>query len=210
MKRLIFIFGLVTALVLVLGNPILAQTADSYTPAVETVCDSQVGASYGLCNAYCEAMDCDSDAPQASATACIKVANKFINITGNELPCEQADTSFGVPLAFDFGPGGFVNKVLIDAENSWLTDPTWFVDIEITGLNGNVAHHGQQRMAVVDGTVFFTDTENEFSEVVFDWTADTVPLHVNELYTVCSQVIHIVNGQDTLVGANKCVDFGPF
>ena len=25
--------------------------------------------TYGFCNAYCEAMDCESDAPNASATA---------------------------------------------------------------------------------------------------------------------------------------------
>jgi hypothetical protein len=66
----------------------LAQTPDGETPAEETVCDSQTGAAYGLCNAYCEAMDCDSEDPAASETACTKVRTKFQNITGNDMPCE--------------------------------------------------------------------------------------------------------------------------
>ena len=35
----------------------LAQTADGETPAQEPVCDELNGALYGLCVAYCEAMD---------------------------------------------------------------------------------------------------------------------------------------------------------
>ncbi|MFQ5434094.1 MAG: hypothetical protein ACE5FD_04385 [Anaerolineae bacterium] len=120
-----------------------------------------------------------------------------------------ADTPFGVPLSFDFRAGHFVSVVVFDVEPAWLTDPTWFLDVEITGLNGGFAHHGQQRLVVVDGVVF-DDTNPVFSEVVFDWTTDTIFLHVNDLYTICSQVIHRVNGQATPVGVTKCVDFGPF
>lgn len=57
-----------------------AQTTDS-------VCDGEQGAAYGLCNAFCDAMDCDSDDPQASETACNKVKSKFQQVTGNEPPC---------------------------------------------------------------------------------------------------------------------------
>jgi hypothetical protein len=195
--------------IFLLATPISAQTADSETPAFEAICDGQVGAAYGLCNAYCEAMDCDSDAPQASANACIKVANKFINITGLELPCVQADTAEGRPLAIDFDANTFVSQLLISVETSWLDDPTWwFLDVAITGLNGGFEYHGQDRLAVVDGTVF--NTNPTVSEVVFNWTADTTLQQINELYTVCSQVIHIVDGEETLVGALKCADFGPF
>jgi hypothetical protein len=66
----------------------LATTPDGQTPAEESVCDSETGAAYGLCNAYCEAMDCDSDDPHASANACSKVQAKFQQITGRDLPCE--------------------------------------------------------------------------------------------------------------------------
>jgi len=52
----------------------LAQTPDEETPAEEVVCDGEVGAAFGLCNAFCEAMDCDSDSPRASEQACDRVA----------------------------------------------------------------------------------------------------------------------------------------
>lgn len=67
----------------------LAQTPDWMTPAEETICDGETGAAYGLCNAYCEAMDCHSENAQASDTACTKVKDKFTNITGRPLPCES-------------------------------------------------------------------------------------------------------------------------
>jgi hypothetical protein len=55
--------------------------------STESVCDGEQGAAYGLCNAFCDAMDCDSDDPQASETACNKVKSKFQQVTGNEPPC---------------------------------------------------------------------------------------------------------------------------
>jgi hypothetical protein len=77
------------ALLLLCTGATLAQTPEGQTPAEETVCDNESGAAFGLCNAYCEAMDCDSANPQASATACGKVKAKFTNITGRtSLPCE--------------------------------------------------------------------------------------------------------------------------
>ena len=36
----------------------LAKTPDGVPPSLETVCDAETGAAYGLCTAYCEAMDC--------------------------------------------------------------------------------------------------------------------------------------------------------
>jgi hypothetical protein len=56
-------------------------------PSQETVCDAETGAAYGLCNAYCEAMDCGGDDPQASQTACDQVAARFRRITGEDPPC---------------------------------------------------------------------------------------------------------------------------
>ncbi len=76
------------ALLLIGAGAALAQTPDELPPSRETVCDAETGAAYGLCNAYCEAMDCESEAPSASATACDKVSTKFQTITGHALPCE--------------------------------------------------------------------------------------------------------------------------
>lgn len=83
------------ALLLVCTGATLAQTPDWMTPSQETVCDNESGAANGLCNAYCEAMDCElandsfpDTEPKASATACSKVRSKFQQTTGRDLPCE--------------------------------------------------------------------------------------------------------------------------
>lgn len=65
-------------------------TPDGLPPPMEHICDFENGAAYGLCNAYCQAMDCDSDTPSASITACQKVANKFEQITGRPVPCSES------------------------------------------------------------------------------------------------------------------------
>ena len=57
--------------------PAAAQTPDGQTPSQETSCNGQTGAAYGLCTSSCEAMDCDSTAPAASATACNKVLQQL-------------------------------------------------------------------------------------------------------------------------------------
>jgi hypothetical protein len=73
---------------LVFAGPSRAETPDGQTPSEETVCDSQSGAAYGLCTAYCEAMDCDSPFAEASPTACSRVRANYERITGQPLPCE--------------------------------------------------------------------------------------------------------------------------
>lgn len=80
--------ALAFALLLICTGTALASTPDGTPPSGETVCDAEVGAAYGLCTAYCEAMDCESDDPHASETACNKVGTKFLNITGRDVPCE--------------------------------------------------------------------------------------------------------------------------
>jgi hypothetical protein len=83
-----FVLFLTLSLLCLGTGAALAQTPDGETPAEETVCDTETGAAYGLCNAYCEAMDCETDNPSASATACSRVQDKFQQITGRDLPCE--------------------------------------------------------------------------------------------------------------------------
>lgn len=51
-------------------------------------CEGESGAAYGLCFAYCEAMDCDGFS-NATTEACDAVRENFSKITGNELlPCD--------------------------------------------------------------------------------------------------------------------------
>ncbi len=74
---------------LFLSNYALAQTPDDMTPAEESVCDGLSGAAFGLCNAYCEALDCDLDAGyDQHPKACDKVLANFMKKTdGEEPPC---------------------------------------------------------------------------------------------------------------------------
>ena len=81
-----FGYAALAAVMLLAGTTSYAQTADGQTPATETGCDGQSGAAFGLCNAYCEAMDCDSDLPQATDEACARVLDGFHKITGSEIP----------------------------------------------------------------------------------------------------------------------------
>ena len=90
---------------LVFAIPAVAKTPDGQTPSQETICDSYSGAAFGLCNAYCEAMDCDSPAPHASATACSKVGSHFQRITGTDLPCNAACPCTALPLFAAFVNG---------------------------------------------------------------------------------------------------------
>lgn len=62
-------------------------TPDGLPPALEEVCDMTTGKANGLCVAYCEAMDCDSESPNANAHACENVAANYTRITGETLPC---------------------------------------------------------------------------------------------------------------------------
>ena len=62
-----------------------AQTADGDTPAVEQTCDDLDGALYGLCVAYCEAMDCDDGDHLASDQACERVWNNYMALSGDEV-----------------------------------------------------------------------------------------------------------------------------
>jgi hypothetical protein len=58
--------------------PVAALTPDGEPPSVETFCDDNfAGRLRGLCNAFCEAMDCDSLDAKASMKACITIEGKI-------------------------------------------------------------------------------------------------------------------------------------
>ncbi len=93
---------------LISWSSIHAKTPDGKPPSEETVCDGETGAAFGLCNAYCEAMDCDSPNHQASDTGCAQVKANFMRKTGRPLPCDVvcpcAHTTL-LPLFADLGSG---------------------------------------------------------------------------------------------------------
>jgi hypothetical protein len=93
-----------------------AKTPDGQPPSVETVCDNETGAAFGLCNAYCEAMDCDSPNPHASAQGCASVRANFERKTGRPMPCEVVCPCTGLlPLFADIVNGtASVQQCIID------------------------------------------------------------------------------------------------
>ena len=82
-------------------------TADGLTPAVEDICTKWgfSGKVNGLCNAYCEAMDCDSPERQASEQACTRVFDKIIGSLGDTpFPTCQDTDNDGIPNGVDNCP----------------------------------------------------------------------------------------------------------
>ncbi|ETW95221.1 MAG: hypothetical protein ETSY1_31500 [Candidatus Entotheonella factor] len=73
-----------------------AKTPDGRTPAEETVCDELEGALYGLCVAFCEAMDCDYSDHMASDRACERVLTNFMKHSPEAFPpCMDFDNDGG-------------------------------------------------------------------------------------------------------------------
>jgi len=71
-------------------------TPDGMPPSRETVCNGLSGAAFGLCNAFCEAQDCDVH-PRPS---CDHLRRNFQKITGSSaFPCEATPTPTVTPAA---------------------------------------------------------------------------------------------------------------
>jgi hypothetical protein len=67
----------------------IAQTSDGTPPSQEDVCDGLSGEAFGLCIAYCEALDCDS--VDGDRTACQSLRRNFERVTGSPIfPCDEA------------------------------------------------------------------------------------------------------------------------
>ena len=68
-------------------------------------CDEWTGNAWGLCNAYCEAMNCDVSPHNASDQACTQVARNFYRATDKRIFCGEPISSrsqFGnCPCNFD-------------------------------------------------------------------------------------------------------------
>lgn len=97
---------LVLSIGFLLAGTVGAKTPDGQPPSVETVCDNETGAAFGLCNAYCEAMDCDSPNHHASDQGCASVKRNFEKKTGRPLPCEATCPCGGLlPLFADIVSG---------------------------------------------------------------------------------------------------------
>lgn len=63
-------------------------SGDDIPPSREHVCDIYTGQAFGLCNAFCEAQDCDAPGKK-NDTSCNQIRDNFARLTGiPRLPCE--------------------------------------------------------------------------------------------------------------------------
>jgi hypothetical protein len=82
-----------------------AKTPDGMPPSQETVCSGLQGAAFGLCNAYCEAQDCDVH-PRPS---CAQLLRNFRRITGMPaFPCDSRCGDGTIDRNEDCDPPGSV------------------------------------------------------------------------------------------------------
>ena len=77
----------------------------AYAETPDGACDGLADNAWGLCNAYCYAMDCGGKR-NASARECSQVASNFIRATGMEkMPCDTPIAPTDSPLG-SLGIGG--------------------------------------------------------------------------------------------------------
>lgn len=74
--------------------PLLAQTTDGLPPSEEDVCDSLLGGPaglFGLCNAFCEAQDCDEYPVDEQPRSCQQLLRNYLRQSdGVDPPCLAA------------------------------------------------------------------------------------------------------------------------
>jgi len=126
MKITITKIVLLALTLILIPSAIAAQTPDGTPPAEETVCDEYSGKTYGICNAYYQAMDCNNPDTRASKQACDNLKAKMDTLTtpsgetGTLCPCfgdltqegftQNSTCSNGenVALIFDFSSTNFL------------------------------------------------------------------------------------------------------
>jgi hypothetical protein len=86
MKALQTFLILASFLFLFSTGAVSAKTPDGMTPSEESVCDIYNDKLYGLCVAYCEAMDCGDPYQRATNQACESVEKNFMKKSGGQLP----------------------------------------------------------------------------------------------------------------------------
>lgn len=119
MKKSLWILAF-TFLVFGAGSA-FAKTPDGKPPSQETVCDRESGAAYGLCTAYCEAMDCDDPNKRASDAGCAAVRRNFEKKTGRPIPCAMTCPCAGLLQLFADINSGAVRVRRCIADDNLLT-----------------------------------------------------------------------------------------
>ena len=110
------LIGIVLAIGLNLPKATFGQTPDGQTPAEEEVCGDLTGAAKGLCNAYCEAQDCD----EHERPSCERLRKNFEKKTGGRtLPCDRvACGDAGAPECNGECPDDQICTLIVNGEAS--------------------------------------------------------------------------------------------
>ncbi len=106
---------------------------------LENICDLETGAAYGLCNAYCEAMDCDSDDHNASQQACDRVGGRFEQMTGRVPPCELECPCSALPDFSGFLTGELeIVSCVEDGLTVWLFEGEPFTEVANAAVGSEI------------------------------------------------------------------------
>lgn len=101
-----------------------------------TVCADYSGRAFGLCNAYCEATDCDED-PNADQAACDALYDNFEAATGESPPCAIQSYEVRVVYSGDDSVEAFHNGAAIARIAG---DDTWSNETVYSATLGSGAH----------------------------------------------------------------------
>jgi len=128
-------------------------TPDGVTPAVEDVCDVTINATkglYGLCVAYCEAIDAPENVTDPEVLASLKPAPKHILDNYNKkrvesdplMPCVAYDSPCPAWTTTEIEGIGYNNQYSITNNDLevWLNDAYSLTDEEIAEFNGETYH----------------------------------------------------------------------
>lgn len=150
-KLVTFVFSICVVL---FSTSVVAQTPDDLTPSQEMVCDSLLdGVSdnlWGLCNAFCEAKDCDGLLKLDKS--CSQLLNNFEKRSGGKISMPCLDENFCVDV---FGkkhiyPVDACEKVFNEKDCTFSFQPAKACE-NITGNNTSACTWNVKEMRCVAG-----------------------------------------------------------
>jgi hypothetical protein len=113
------LFALVTAL-------LIPRSASAQRHDQGSACDGLSGAAWGLCNAFCETLDCDGNNTKAAPQACSRILANFTQHSDEPIPCAPVECPCFAPAAVD-------ELVEYCREQSSPVECTHFVGVEPNG-----------------------------------------------------------------------------
>jgi hypothetical protein len=97
----------------------------------QSVCDEAglIGATYGACNVYCEALDCDGPPDARREAACDRAFDRYFELSGEPPPCEPLCPCASGWLNPEFRP----TDIVATECNVEISDFGTFMDLRLEG-----------------------------------------------------------------------------